>query len=85
MVKYTIKRLKRLKMENKNVLTAFQQSHGMNTKHESTNIKSIAYIVKNMFIVFIAYNIKNTYNAKNAFGCNSEKINNLLWRIFPKK
>ena len=76
--------LKRLKMANKHVLKAFQQSHDMNTKHESTNIKSIAYIVKNMFIAFIAYNIKNTDNAKNAFiaknafGCNSEKINNLL-------
>lgn len=52
---------------------------------------NIAYIVKNMFIAFIAYILKIAYSAKNAFivkiafGCNSEKINNLLWKIFPKK
>ena len=44
-----------------------------------------------MFIAFIAFilkitnNAKNVFIAKNAFGCNSEKINNLLWKIFPKK
>lgn len=44
-----------------------------------------------MFIAFIAFilkianNAKNAFIVKNAFGCNSEKINNLLWKIFPKK
>ena len=62
----------------------------MNTKHE-TKTENIAYIVKNMFIAFIAFilkianSAKNVFIAKNAFGCNSEKINNLLWKIFPKK
>lgn len=47
--------------------------------------------MKNIFIAFIAFilkianNAKNTFIAKNAFGCNSEKINNLLWKTFPKK
>lgn len=67
-----MKRLKRLKKANKHVLTAFQQSHDMNTKHE-TKTENIAYIAKNMFIAFIAFilkivnNIKNAFIAKNAF------------------
>ena len=62
----------------------------MNTKHE-TKTENIAYIVKNMFIAFIAFilkianSAKNAFIAKNAFSWNSEKINNLLWKIFPKK
>lgn len=86
-----MKRLKRLKTSNKRVFRAFKSRH---YEHENINIKSICnivYIVKNMFIAFIAfilkiaYSAKNAFIVKNAFGCNSEKINNLLWRIFPKK
>ena len=61
-----MKRLKRLKTSNRRIKTAFQQSHDMNTKHE-TKTENIAYIAKNMFIAFIAFILKIAYSAKNAF------------------
>ena len=64
MVKYTMKRLKRLKRANKGFLRASESRH---YEHENTNIKSVAYIAKNMFIAFIAFILKIAYSVKNAF------------------
>ena len=62
-----MKRLKRLKRANKGILRASESWH---YEHENTNTKAycnIAYIVKNMFIAFIAFILKIAYSVKNAF------------------